>query len=154
VFQVKKAVRFMATTPRAQKSSSTSRKGAGAKSSEKAAPTGKPVAATLDVVPASSPAPEPVAQLKKKELIERVVAAMGGKKKGVREIVEATLTILGDALDKGEGLNLPPFGKARIAKQGGTGSDAAMTLKVRRGTAEKKPGKGAKDALAEDGEDS
>lgn len=146
----------MATTPRAQKASAAPRKTSGAKAPAKSAAAAKSEPAVLSVVPAPAPVAEHAAvpQLKKKELIERVVAAMGGKKKGVREIVEATLTILGDALDKGEGLNLPPFGKARIAKQGGDGIDTAMTLKVRRGTGDKKPGKGAKDALAEDGEDS
>jgi nucleoid DNA-binding protein len=146
----------MATTPRAQKASAAPRKTTGTKASAKASALSKSEPAVLSVVPAHVPVADHASapQLKKKELIERVVAAMGGKKKGVREIVEATLTILGDALDKGEGLNLPPFGKARIAKQGGDGTDAAMTLKLRRGSADKKPGKAAKEALAEGGEDS
>lgn len=93
-------------------------------------------------------------QLKKKELIERVVAAIGGKKKaGVKEVVEATLSALGEALQKGETLNLPPFGKARIAKASGEGAKAQLTVKLR-GAGEKKTAKPAKDALAEAGEDS
>ena len=48
----------------------------------------------------------------------KVVAAdsdvVGGKKKGVKEIVEATLSVLGEALQKGEALNIPPFGRAKV----------------------------------------
>ena len=105
-----------------------------------------------DAAPAAKP--EKADSLKKKELLERVVAAIGGKKKaGVKEIVEATLTTLGEALQKGETLNLPPFGKARIAKSKGEGSKAQLIVKLR-GAGTKKTGKAAKDALAEAGEDS
>lgn len=107
---------------------------------------------TEDGVPL--PKPPRADQLKKKELIQRVVTSIGGKKKaGVKEIVEATLTALGEALQKGETLNLPPFGRARIAKAKGEGKNAAMTVKLR-GAGEKKTGKGAKDTLADDGEES
>lgn len=92
-------------------------------------------------------------QLKKKDLVARVVAALDGKKKGqVKEIVEATLAALGEALQKGESLNLPPFGRARIARQKGEGKTSAMTVKLR-GAGEKNAQKGSKQALAEVGED-
>ena len=92
-------------------------------------------------------------QLKKKDLVARVVAALDGKKKGqVKEIVEATLATLGEALAKGESLNLPPFGRARIARQKGEGKTSAMTVKLR-GAGEKNAPKAPKQALAEAGED-
>lgn len=120
--------------------------------------------------PAPAPKPAPVAvvaadgapidkaaralSLKKKDLIQRVVAVMDGKKKGgVKEVVEATLSVLGEALQKGEDLNLPPFGRARIAKSKGEGKSAALTVKLR-GAGEKKSPKPPKEALADPGEDS
>lgn len=74
-----------------------------------------------------------VAGLRLKQLVDRVVAATGGKKKGVKEIVEATLLQMGEALKKGENLNLPAFGKVRIARQAAEGTSGAMTLKMRQG---------------------
>ena len=50
------------------------------------------------------------AALRLKDLVDRVVTATGGKKKGVKEIVEATLLQMGAALQKGDTLNLPAFG--------------------------------------------
>lgn len=92
-------------------------------------------------------------QLKKKDLVARVVAALDGKKKGqVKDIVEATLAALGEALQKGESLNLPPFGKARIAKSKGEGKASSMTVKLR-GAGAKNAAKAPKQALAEVGED-
>jgi nucleoid DNA-binding protein len=87
--------------------------------------------------------------LKKKDLIDRVLKVTGGKKKVVRDVVEATLNVLGDALSKGEMLNLPPFGKAKVSRPSDVGSGKAMTVKLRRG-----PGNGgkAKQAIADDDE--
>ena len=85
--------------------------------------------------------------LKLRALVDRVVDATGGKKKGVKEVVEATLAALGDALAKGEELNLPGVGKVRVAKSADKEGRAMMTLKVR-GTGTPKP-KQAKEPLAE-----
>jgi nucleoid DNA-binding protein len=82
--------------------------------------------------------------LKLRELVVRVSEATGGKKKGVREIVEATLAALGSALEKGEELNLPGVGKVRVAKSVDRAGRATMTLKVRSAGAPK-----PKEALAE-----
>ncbi|MEX0283768.1 MAG: HU family DNA-binding protein [Paracoccaceae bacterium] len=54
------------------------------------------------------------ADLKKKELIEDVVARSGIKKKDAKPVVEAMLGILGEALADGRELNLQPLGKLRI----------------------------------------
>lgn len=89
-----------------------------------------------------------VAQMKVKDLIDRVATASDHNKKDVRAIVEATLAELGKALESGEQLNLPPFGKIRIANQKSDATGQMMTLKLRRG-GEKKPGKNAPEALAE-----
>lgn len=73
------------------------------------------------------------AALKKKDLIDKVMSTTGAKKNVVRDIVEATLTVLGDALSKGTMLNLPPFGKAKVSRPSDALSGKAMTVKLRRG---------------------
>jgi nucleoid DNA-binding protein len=95
-----------------------------------------------------APAKPAAPLVKKKDLVARVVEALDGKKKGtVKDIVEATLATLGEALQKGESLNLPPFGKARVAKQTGEGAESVITLRLR-GAGEKIAPKGPKEALA------
>lgn len=59
------------------------------------------------------PKPE-VKHLGKRELIDRVVEASGIKKKAAKPVIEAMLKELGDALSRGETLNLQPFGKAIV----------------------------------------
>ncbi len=96
-------------------------------------PVAVPAAATaLKIVPKTpQAAAEKAAQLKMKDLIERVVKATGGKKKGVKEIIEATLTTLGDALSKGEAINLPGFGRAKVAHAEDKGAGKPMTIKMK-----------------------
>ncbi|MZQ90718.1 DNA-binding protein [Frigidibacter albus] len=78
--------------------------------------------------------------LRKKELVERVVAASGAKKKIAKDIVEATLQVLGEALAAGEQLVLPPFGNAHKTREKDTPSGGStMTVRLRRAGA-KKPG--------------
>ncbi|MFM2354487.1 MAG: hypothetical protein RLZZ528_223 [Pseudomonadota bacterium] len=112
---------------------------------------------------AVSPAPEAVAgpaaggtTVRKKELIERVVAASGAKKKLVKDVVEATLKVLGDALASDETLAIPPFGKAKVNKHRGMAKGEMLVVKLRRpGEGDgggKARAKAANDALAETGE--
>jgi nucleoid DNA-binding protein len=90
--------------------------------------------------------------IRKKELVERVVAASGAKKKQVKEIVEHTLKVLGEALAKGEELNLPPFGKAKVNRSKGSDTGTTMMVKLKQGgdqaAARKAARKGAKEGLA------
>jgi nucleoid DNA-binding protein len=92
-----------------------------------------------------------VAQLRSKDLLDRVAAATDLGKNKVRSIVEATLTELGKALEAGEGVNLPQLGKIRIVNSRREDQGTIMTLKLRRSAA--KPDKdAANEALAEAGE--
>ncbi|MDQ2067641.1 HU family DNA-binding protein [Xinfangfangia sp. CPCC 101601] len=88
--------------------------------------------------------------LKIKDLVARVASTTGAKKKTVKEIVEATLTALGDGLTKGEDLNLPGIGRVRIARAAEKDGASMLTLKLRRGTHRKKD---AKEPLAEEEDD-
>jgi nucleoid DNA-binding protein len=75
-------------------------------------------------------------------------AAAGGKKKGVKEIVEATLAALGNALAKGEAVNLPGFGRAKVAHAEDKGAGKPMTIKMKSQPAGA-PKKPKKETLAE-----
>lgn len=96
--------------------------------------------AAAEVPVAGSPAPAAESQItvagpivKKKDLVDRVTAMSGAKKRDVKLIVEATLQVLGDALSKGEELNLPPFGKAKVNRQRDLAQGEMMVVKIRRG---------------------
>jgi nucleoid DNA-binding protein len=109
-----------------------------AKAAPKAAPAAKAApaptivplkTATVTAVPKVDGAKP--AMLKMKDLVDRVVKASGGKKKGVKDIVEATLTALGDAFGKGEAVNLPGFGRAKVAHAEDKGAGKPMTIKMK-----------------------
>ncbi|QPM89349.1 HU family DNA-binding protein [Pseudooceanicola algae] len=53
-------------------------------------------------------------ELKKKELIDLVVARTGVKKRDAKPVVEAMLMVMGEALLEQRSMNLPPFGKVKI----------------------------------------
>ena len=69
--------------------------------------------------------------LKKKELIDRVVAMSGGKKKDVKPAVEATLAVLGAAIAKGEELNLQPLGKLMIKNRTEKANGEVINCRIR-----------------------
>ena len=121
------------------------------KSAPKAAPN--PVVAVAVAPPADladTAGAKAALSMRVKDLVERVAAAGDFKKKDVRDIVEATLIELGKALEAGESLNLPPFGKMHIRNHRAIDNGAsAMTLKVRRGPSKNAAAKDAKEGLAE-----
>lgn len=126
-----------------------------AKASEKVprpAEISPPVASAPDTSTASPPSAAKLANanaLKKKDLIDQVLAKTGAKKKLVKDVIEATLSVLGDALSKGAMLNLPPFGKAKVSRPQVAGTGNAMTVKVRRTTGGGQGGVKARQALAD-----
>ncbi len=73
--------------------------------------SGKPAA--TGAVAGSAPAAH-ATDMKKKELIDLVVARSGIKKKDAKPVVEAMLAVLGETVSEGRELNLQPFGKLRI----------------------------------------
>jgi DNA-binding protein HU-alpha len=97
--------------------------------------------------------------LRKKEFIERVAARTDAKMGQVRDITEAVLAELGDALSKGETLSLSPLGKLRVNRQVERSEHEVLVVKIRRSTdgddANDEGGeKTDTDPLAEDGQDS
>jgi hypothetical protein len=87
-------------------------------------------AVTLDE---TAPANESlVKSMGKRELIDRVVEASGIKKKSVKPVVEAVLKELGDALHRGENLNLQPFGKGIVKTRKELENAEIVELRLRR----------------------
>ena len=85
-------------------------------------------------------------ELKKKELIDRVALASGLKKPQAKAAIEAALAILGEALEKGDAMNLEPLGKVKVQKEKDAGAARVYACRIRR----KKPAAGAgKAPLAE-----
>ncbi len=78
------------------------------------------------------PPPVAVRMMGKRELIDRVVKASGVKKSAVKPVVEAVLLELGDALSKGETLNLQPFGKASINRHKELENAEIIEIRLRR----------------------
>src|SRR5690606_12093631 len=72
------------------------------------------------------------AMIKIKDLVDRVAASTDAKKKDAKMLVEAVLVELGAALDKGEELNLPGLGRAKVVKTIEKGEAKHLTLKLKR----------------------
>ena len=86
-----------------------------------------------------------------KELTDRILATVSVKKKDARPVIEATLKHIGDALDAGEALILPPLGRLRVNRTKPAATGDMLTLKLKRQGARagaKQPARG----LAEDAE--
>ena len=88
----------------------------------------------------------------KKELLAELATDLDLSKKDLRQAMDAVLGALGAALARGDSLNLPPLGKARVARSKGEGVALSLTIKLR-AAGVKNPAKGRKEPLAEGGED-
>ena len=95
---------------------------------------------------AAAPVARVAGELRKKDLVARVAERTGGKKSHVRDVVEAVLEELGAALSDGEGLNLPPLGKAKVNRHKDRGASEVLVVKLRRGSKEGGEGEGLAEA--------
>lgn len=89
------------------------------------------------------------APVKKPELIDRVMAETGMKKKDVKPVVEGMLAVLGRALSDGEELIVPPLGKVMVKRTKDVANARVMNVKVRHPNT---AGSASKQALAEPAE--
>lgn len=101
------------------------------------APAGEETATTVATA-AAKPAGDTVegaadtlGELKKRELVELVVARSGIRKKFVKPAVEAMLDILGEAIAEGRELNLQPFGKITRKRARDTANARVTTAQIR-----------------------
>lgn len=72
-----------------------------------------------------------VKELRKKELIEKVVARSGIKKKDAKPVIEATLAVLGASLADGDDIILPPFGKVKVKRTKEQTGAKVFTCRIR-----------------------
>ncbi|WP_157779723.1 HU family DNA-binding protein [Celeribacter ethanolicus] len=101
-------------------------------STAKKAAAKKTVPISMEPAPVEAPETTVVTTMKKKDFIDRVAEASGVKRGEAKKAVEATLKELGDALQRGEELNLPPLGKMSVKRQqDGTGAHV-IVAKLRR----------------------
>lgn len=94
-------------------------------------------------VPDTSDAP---LELRKKELIDLVVARCDVKKRDAKPAIEAALAVLGEALKAGREVNLQPMGKIKTKRSKRVGNAQISTLHLRQNNAAQS---GGKDPLAQ-----
>ena len=73
--------------------------------------------------------------MRKKELIDLVVERSGIKKKDAKPVVEAMLSVLGEAIGSGRELNMQPLGKLRINRSVERSNGRIIVCKLRQSTA-------------------
>ncbi|OWU84658.1 hypothetical protein ATO6_12150 [Oceanicola sp. 22II-s10i] len=70
-------------------------------------------------------------ELKKRELIDRVVALSGVKKKDAKLVVEATLQVMGEVIAEGRDLNVKPLGKLKVNRIKQSNGGTVMNARIR-----------------------
>lgn len=90
------------------------------------------------------------ADLKKQELIARVVERSDVRKKYAKPVVEAMIEILAETLAEGREMNLPPFGKLKLNRTKETERARIIIAKIRQPRTDAVDGeKPAKEAVAD-----
>ncbi|MBU2867929.1 HU family DNA-binding protein [Pacificibacter marinus] len=111
------------------------------------------VATSTPAADVEAPEASLVHVVKKKELIERVSEASGIKKGIAKKVIEATLKEMGDIMQEGTEMNLPPLGKVSINRQKEVANAFILIAKLRRAKgmlAGKSPAGEGEDASSED----
>ncbi len=73
--------------------------------------------------------------VRRKELVERIVAASGLKPNAVKTVLDAVLKEMGDILSNGEGLNVQPLGKLVVSRRKDIPGGQILNCKLRRKSA-------------------
>ncbi|MCA0043621.1 HU family DNA-binding protein [Celeribacter litoreus] len=73
--------------------------------------------------------------MNKKDMIAKVAEISGVKRSDAKKAMEATLQILGDTLQEGNGLNVPPLGKMAVNRQKESDGAYVIVAKLRRSKA-------------------
>jgi len=73
--------------------------------------------------------------VRRKELVERIVAASGLKPNAVKTVLDAVLQEMGDILSNGEGLNVQPLGKLVVSRRKDIPGGQILNCKLRRKSA-------------------
>lgn len=96
---------------------------------KKAAVAPKPAATAVSKpAPAAGGFPD---ALRKKELVEKVVARAGIKKRDAKPVIEAMLAELGETLAAGRSLVLPPLGRLKVNREKKLANGRVLVVKLR-----------------------
>ncbi len=90
-------------------------------------------------------APVAKVQLKKREFIDRASERSGVKKADAKAAVEATLSLMAEALAAGQEIVLPPLGRMKVTRVKEAKKGQVLMLRLQSDIGEK----GGKDPLAE-----
>lgn len=77
--------------------------------------------------------------LRKKDLLNRVAARTSVKRSDVKTVAEATLAVLSEAIAAEEEMNLPGFGKVKVANRKTTPNGTVYTVRIRQPLAGETP---------------
>ncbi len=129
----------------------------------KAVPKGRTMAtadqstdeAAVPVMLAEEPAGDAGTEMKKQELLDKVLARADTRKKFARPVVDAVLEVLGEALAEGRELNLPPLGRIKLNRVKDMPNARVIVAKIRQAklgprAAAKQHDMAAKDEVAEE----
>jgi len=116
----------MATSSKTTTTASTRTSAASKTAKEAAAQAPEPEVVVNETPTITAP------ELKKKELIDTVVARSGIKKRDAKPVVEAMLAVLGETIAEGRELNLAPMGKLKITRMKKTTKAHVITTRLRR----------------------
>ena len=111
------------------KTTAARRKSATPKSKVRPAPKPEPAAPATVVDSPKTVVLGPM--MRKPELVDAVVVKSGMKKKDVKPIVEATLAVLGAALQDSRELNLQPLGKIKVNREKKKPNGKVMIARIR-----------------------
>lgn len=105
--------------------------------------------------PRGAPVAEAGPELKKQELLEKLIGRADVQKKLAKPVLDAVLELLGEALAEGRDLNLPPLGKVKVNRVKDMAQARVIVAKIRQSKAESPASAetremGAKVAVAED----
>ncbi|MBV1866576.1 MAG: HU family DNA-binding protein [Marinosulfonomonas sp.] len=70
--------------------------------------------------------------VRRKELVERIVASSGMKPNAVKTAIDAVLKEVGDALSAGETLNMPALGRVSVKRRKVLDDGEVLICKIRR----------------------
>jgi len=74
----------------------------------------------------------PDGDIRKKEFVERVAERSGERRGVVRKVLEAAFAEMGETLEQGKTLNLPPLGKLSVNRAKETDNAQVIIAKLRR----------------------
>jgi len=77
--------------------------------------------------------------VRRKELVERIATRSGVKPNVIKSVLDSILQEMGDALQKDETLNIPPFGKISVNRRKSQANAEIIICKLRRANASTTP---------------